>query len=45
MLLQLGYLLIHFYQVHFNSLEELEAELKGLDYQGLVFLDGTATRC
>lgn len=45
MLLQSGYLLIHFYQVYFNSLEELDAELKGLDYENLVFLDRTATRC
>lgn len=45
MLLQLGYLLIHFYQVYFNSSEELDDELKGLDYQGPVFLDRTTTRC
>lgn len=43
MLFQLGYVLIHFYQVSFNISEELDAELEGWDYQGLVFLERTAT--
>lgn len=44
MLFQLGCVLIHFYQVSFNRSEELDAELKEWDYQGLVCLERTATR-